>query len=148
MWYNNNDAVGYLKPNSPMEVPHFVVAKGQMQPSYICMAGSVKSLTVKRVSSVNTFPKGETNYQAIDYCRKTMPILPWKRIERQLFANSQPSVMCCWPLVYRQPVGKRRNGRPRVADRRWPTVYTRLFPLPMVQVNTRLLKNYWPFLGS
>jgi hypothetical protein len=56
-----------------MEVPHFVVAKGQMQPSYIFMAGSVKSLTVKKVSSVNTFPKGETNYQAIDTVVKPCP---------------------------------------------------------------------------
>jgi len=131
-----------------MELSYFVLAKGKMRLSYICMADIVKSLTVKKISSANTFPDGETNNRGIDYSQQTMLGPLSKKRADHLVAYSLLSVICCRLLVYRPPVGKRGNARPRVADRRLPTVYPQLLRLPMVQVNGRQLKNRRPFLGS
>ena len=131
-----------------MELSYFVLAKGKMRLSYICMANIVKSLTVKKISSANTFPDGETNRRGIDYSRQSMlGPLSIKRADH-LVADSLLLVISCRLLVYRLPVGERGNARPRVADRRLPTVYPQLLRLPMVQVNGRQLKNRRPFLGS
>jgi len=118
-----------------MELSYFVLAKGKIRLSYICMADIVKSLTVKKISSANTFPDGETNRHGIDYSRQTMlGPLSIKRADH-LVADSLLLVISCRLLVYRLPVGERGNARPRVADGRLPTVYPRLLPLLMVQVN-------------
>ena len=115
---------------------------------YICMIDIVKSLTVKKISSANTFPDGETNRRGTDYDRQTMLGPLSKRRVNHLVADSLLLVISCRLLVYRLPVGERGNARPRVADRRLPTVYPRLLPLPMVQVNARRLENRRLFLRS
>ena len=109
--------VGYSKPDGPMELSYFVIAKGKIRPLYIYMTDSVKSLTVKKISSANTFPDGETHRRGKDYGRQTMLDPLSKRMVDHLV------------------VGERGNARPRVADGRLPTVYPRLLPLLMVQVN-------------
>ena len=121
-----------------MDLSYFVIAKGKIRPLYIYMTDSVKSLTVKKISSANTFPDGETNRRGIDYSRQTMLGPLSKKRADHLVADSLLLVMSCRLLVYRLPVGERGNARPIVADRRLPTV----------QVNGRQLKNRRPFLGS
>ena len=136
------------KPDGPMELSYFVIAKGKIRPLYIYMTDSVKSLTVKKISSANTFPYGETNRRGSDYGRQTMLGPLSKRRVDHLVADSQLSGICCCLFVYRPPVGERGNARPRVADGRLPAVYPRLLPLPMVQVNARRLENCRLFLRS
>ena len=133
--------VGYLKPDGPMKLSYFVIAKGKIKPLYIYMTDSVKSLTVKKILLANTFPDGEINHRGIDYGRQTMLGPLSKRRVDHLVADSQLSGICCCLFVYRPPVGERGNARPRVADGRLPAVYPRLLPLPMVQVNARRLEN-------
>ena len=136
------------KPDGPMELSYFVIAKGKIRPLYIYMTDSVKSLTVKKISSANTFPYGETNRRGSDYGRQTMLGPLSKRRVDHLVVDGQLLGICCRLLVYRLPIGERGNARPRVADGRLPTVYPRLLSLPTVQVNGRQLKNRRPFLGS
>jgi len=124
-----------------MDLSYFVIAKGKIRPLYIYMTDSVKSLTVKKISSANTFPDGETHCPGKDYGRQTMLDPLSKRRVDHLVADSQLSGICCCLFVYRPPVGERGNARPRVADGRLPAVYPRLLPLPMVQVNARRLEN-------
>ena len=72
-----------------MELSYFVLAKGKIRLSYICMADIVKSLTVKKISSANTFLDGETNRRGIDYSRQTMLGPLSKRRVNHLVADGQ-----------------------------------------------------------
>ena len=131
-----------------MDLSYFVIAKGKIRPLYIYMTDSVKSLTVKKISSANTFPDGETHRRGKDYGRQTMLDPLSKRTVDHLVVDGQLLGICCRLLVYRPPVGEWGNARPRVADGRLPTVYPRVLPLLMVQVNARQLENSRPFVGS